>query len=264
MRPGLGTPRGANGSHVTDCYNGTTPWADTNMTTLPLKPWAPLPFTDDDANAGNWTWRQANMTLADAPGVPALGGDGHIGNLGPLTFSNGTTLLSYTIRSGQFKQSFGLAVGSTPHGPFAPRTGDWGAPVVTTHGEDSFLWQDKRGNFHLLYHVGGATGGHAFSRDAWSWRQSQGQAYTATVSSPACSASTRVHSNLALLIFTTVLHLSIDTRCVPTRLLRRLGAAAGSRTSGGAAASTLKRVRRHGPSCQNRWVSLVGCSHGST
>jgi hypothetical protein len=52
---------------------------------------------------------------------------------------------------------------------------------VVTHGEDSFLWQDKRGHFHLIYHTGGATGGHAFSRDAWHWRKSKGDSYTATV-----------------------------------------------------------------------------------
>lgn len=178
---GLGTPRGANGSHFTNCRDGVTPAEDATFTSLPLAPWAPLPYTDDASNDGNWSWRFANMTLA--PGsAAASGGDGHIGNLGPLTFANGTTLLSYTIRSGPFKQSFGLAVGDTPHGPFAPRiTGNWSLPVVVTHGEDSFLWRDRRGHYHLLYHTGGATGGHAFSRDAHTWTQSAGDAYTATV-----------------------------------------------------------------------------------
>jgi hypothetical protein len=70
----------------------------------------------------------------------------------------------------------------TLQGPFAPRTGDWGKPIVVTKGEDSFLWRDKRGHFHLIYHTGGAIGGHAYSRDAWSWTQSTGPpAYTATV-----------------------------------------------------------------------------------
>ena len=72
-------------------------------------------------------------------------------------------------------------VGPTPHGPFSPRTGDWGVPIVVTHGEDSFLWQDRRGHFHLIFHTGGATGGHAYSRDAWTWHTSNGTAYTATV-----------------------------------------------------------------------------------
>jgi hypothetical protein len=112
---GLGTPRGVNGTHFTNCKGGVTPQADANFTTAPLKPWAPLPYSDDAANDRNWTWRYANMTVASAPGTDSLGGDGHIGNLGPLTFPNGTTLLSYTIRGGAFKQSFGLAVGPTPH-----------------------------------------------------------------------------------------------------------------------------------------------------
>jgi hypothetical protein len=176
---GMGTPRGVNGTHFTNCKGGVTPEADANFTTLPLEPWVPLPYTDDAFNEHNWSWQYANMTLAASSA--SIGGDGHIGNLGPLAFSNGTTLLSYTIRQGKFKQSFGLAVGDTPHGPFSPRTGNWSIPIVETHGEDSFLWQDKRGHFHLIYHTGGATGGHAYSRDSWVWHKSKGESYTAVV-----------------------------------------------------------------------------------
>ena len=114
---GLGTPRGLNGTHFTNCVGGVTPATDGNFSSSPLKSWAPLPYTDDAGAAGNWSWGYANMTVGVAPGVASLGGDGHIGNLGPLSFPNGTTLLSYTIRGGEFKQSFGLAVGATPHGP---------------------------------------------------------------------------------------------------------------------------------------------------
>tara|TARA_B110000908_G_C9915979_1_gene297434 strand:+ start:322 stop:576 length:255 start_codon:yes stop_codon:yes gene_type:complete len=83
-----------NGSHFTNCVDGVTPIADENMTTAPLKPWAPLPYTDATSNAENWTWSYANMTLKEGvPGVSSLGGDGHIGNLGPSPFSNPHTYL---------------------------------------------------------------------------------------------------------------------------------------------------------------------------
>ena len=172
---GLGTPRAV---YITGCTNGTTPSAAPSPTPpapVPKLPsWFPLPYTEQTGD-GTWTWQTTNVTTLNPPND-----EFHIGNLASHEFSNGTVLLSYTVRSFSYPpnatilaRGFGLAVAETWRGPFRPLFGSWGQPAVETRGEDSFLWQDARGNFHMIFHVALNTGGHAYSSDGWSWTLSK-------------------------------------------------------------------------------------------
>jgi len=58
--------------------------------------------------------------------------------------------------------------------------------TVSCHGEDPYLYQDHRGNWHCLSHNSGSAGfgnltiagGHAFSKDLISWYTTSNAAYT--------------------------------------------------------------------------------------
>ena len=79
---------------------------------------------------------------------------------------------------------FNLAVAPTPQGPFRPVGGSWHYQSINTSSlpfnhvghskyaecEDGFVWVNKRGEFHAVFHCytdGGQPdmGGHAFSSD---------------------------------------------------------------------------------------------------
>ena len=65
----------------------------------------------------------------------------------------------------------------TMHGP----VGDEASPSV----EDPFVWQDKRGNFHALFHKftdeHPFCGGHAYSRDGFTWVLHDTPAYSTII-----------------------------------------------------------------------------------
>ncbi len=104
---------------------------------------------------------------------------------------NGTVLLVYradacaTSSGGGAGggEALGVAVAEHWNGTFVRRSG---APIVsplngTGDHEDPFLWQDARGNFHLITHnqntgnrcgsraAGSACAAHLFSRDSYTW-----------------------------------------------------------------------------------------------
>ena len=73
-----------------------------------------------------------------------------------------------------------------------------GAPLVSPRDgrgdhEDPFLWQDRRGHFHLLTHnqgegnvcgaraAGATCGAHLYSRDSYTWAVGREPVYTASV-----------------------------------------------------------------------------------
>ena len=105
--------------------------------------------------------------------------------------SNGTIVLVYradpckAAASGGAGggESLGVAVAAHWNASYVRRGG---APVVqpsdgTGFHEDPFLWQDKRGHFHIVSHnqntnnvcgsraAGASCGAHLFSRDSYSW-----------------------------------------------------------------------------------------------
>ena len=170
---GLGVPRAP---YITGCTDGVTPPSPSPPQPAPKLPsWFPLPFTKD-TGGGNWTWQTTNVTTVHPPND-----DFHIGNLASHELPNGTVLLSYTVRPFSYAPNatthpngFGLAVADSWRGPFRPRFGSWGHPAVQSHGEDSFIWADKRGGFHMIFHLGSNNGAHAYSSDSgWSWSLSK-------------------------------------------------------------------------------------------
>jgi len=56
-------------------------------------------------------------------------------------------------------------------------------PIVTHIGEDPYIYADKRGNFHIVYHdmQGSDLGGHAFSADGQKWYNGAVPCYTGLV-----------------------------------------------------------------------------------
>lgn len=106
---------------------------------------------------------------------------GDVSNPTPIILRNGTTIMLYKGR-GHY-QATGVAVGTTPFGPFERPTNQLG--VVP--GEDPWGWvqtsQDGTEVMHSFTHdSNGATaaGGHAWSLDGVHWTKSE-MAYTGTV-----------------------------------------------------------------------------------
>jgi hypothetical protein len=56
-------------------------------------------------------------------------------------------------------------------------------PLFDAQTEDPYIWIDRRGNYHALFHhcfwpkIPGASGGHAFSSDGENWEYSRTQSY---------------------------------------------------------------------------------------
>jgi hypothetical protein len=105
---------------------------------------------------------------------PANWGYGAHGNWNPSPFQhpNGTV---YLIAHTSLKAFCGEAIiraDSWP-GPFTVVSSDqfanWDGSACDV--EDPFLWVDKRGHWHALYHKMGhdGPGGHAFSEDGHTW-----------------------------------------------------------------------------------------------
>jgi len=57
------------------------------------------------------------------------------------------------------------------------------APIFSHGGEDPYIYEDKRGNFHIMYHDmdGSDKGAHAYSRDGKTWYNGATPCYTGEV-----------------------------------------------------------------------------------
>ena len=128
---------------------------------------------------GPWTpWNNnTGVTVSYPPGSWTTS----IDNPAPYIFPNGTTLLFF--RSETCPQGWGalapacigVARADTWQGPY---TSLFAQPITHPEGEDPAVFQDPRGNFHMLTnvntyhsrcHSGVACGGHAWSKDALTW-----------------------------------------------------------------------------------------------
>jgi hypothetical protein len=102
------------------------------------------------------------------------------GNPAPLIFPNGSAILYFTAtpcppNSGALAPNcIAAAFADSWEGPYDMRAAPH--PITYPESEDPFVWQDKRGNFHLFTNVntchercgsGVACGGHAWSRDGF-------------------------------------------------------------------------------------------------
>lgn len=107
-------------------------------------------------------------------------------NTAPVIVADGSVVGMWRDHNGSPKNKY-----STPHGFTAsnwtdPASYKWSSAalfsdeVVTGGIEDMFLWMDKRGGFHCLFHLMygcGTCGSHAFSTDGLHWTYT-GVAYT--------------------------------------------------------------------------------------
>jgi hypothetical protein len=104
-----------------------------------------------------WPWKDVNLGLESH--APIL-----LANRSLLTFTRGafaphpipTCAIWTVVSEGGWNGTYSV-VGNTTTFPMSL--------------EDTYMFQDPRGNFHALFHsfVKGAVGGHAFSRDGSSW-----------------------------------------------------------------------------------------------
>lgn len=150
---------------------------------------------------GKAEWTNATMTCApDAAGSTACVWSNPSG----WVDSDGTAWVNYVLRgehnvTGRGGYGFGLA--KAPHwsGPYSPvaATGQepyWDAPVLASartpqqNCEDSTLYRDRRGDFHMLFHYFGLAddhgdhGGHAHAQaDGTRWQFSEGHAWNLTM-----------------------------------------------------------------------------------
>jgi hypothetical protein len=98
--------------------------------------------------------------------------------------STGSALMAYRGNTPTIDASnefLGLAEASSWKSDYT--SVDTKAPIVTHIGEDPYIYQDKRGNYHIIYHdmEGADRGGHAFSRDAKTWYNGPVPCYTGEV-----------------------------------------------------------------------------------
>jgi len=108
---------------------------------------------------------------------------GYFSNPAPFIFKNGTTLLYGKCRTcpkgwGKAPECICLFRASNWKGPYKLLSAS--EPLINLEGEDPAVFQDPRGNFHLLSNIntwharclpGEAGGGHAWSRDGLTWSE---------------------------------------------------------------------------------------------
>jgi hypothetical protein len=103
-----------------------------------------------------------------------------VDNPAPYFFPNGSMLM---LGRDDY-DSVGWIRADSVEGPYLLQTIIGPAPYTV---EDPFLYADKRGNFHALFHGGPqggtykAVGAHAFSKDGITWSFSKNAAYTTTI-----------------------------------------------------------------------------------
>ena len=124
-------------------------------------------------------WTAWNQTLL--PGGCSSCWDMSVVNMAPFPLSNGTVLLGYRGTDSKHTEKLGVAIAANWSGPY--RSLSPNAPIINASGEDPYLWVDRRGNFHILFHAFATMGGHAFSRAlAGPWTLSDTVPYNCTIS----------------------------------------------------------------------------------
>jgi hypothetical protein len=125
---------------------------------------------------GPWTAFPDNVLPGGSPGS----WDQSVVNMAPFPLANGTVLLGYRGSDSKHVEKLGVAIASNWSGPYKSLSP--AAPIVNASGEDPFLWVDKRGNFHMLFHAFATMGGHIFARNlAGPWSLGATAPYNATI-----------------------------------------------------------------------------------
>ncbi len=120
------------------------------------------------------TWTSSGMVFNGS--IEPNAWDADTSNPSPFVLANGSVILAYRgcPENCQVEDTelISIASASTPAGPFE-RSAPGEQPIFANPNEDPHVWQDSRGNWHLLMHSlenGGGWGGpkigrHAFARD---------------------------------------------------------------------------------------------------
>jgi hypothetical protein len=125
---------------------------------------------------GPWTAWPDNVLPGGSPGS----WDESVVNMAPFPLANGTVLLGYRGSNAQHIEKLGVAIGANWSGPYHSLSPS--APIINASGEDPFLWVDRRGHFHMLFHSFATTGGHAFARALpGPWTLSETPPYNSTI-----------------------------------------------------------------------------------
>ena len=118
-------------------------------------------------------WTRHNLTL----GFPVWGNQNlGLESVGPVVLDNGTVLtFTRAWHSPGGMSSISLVRADRWNGTYEVVNGSMGWTL-----EDSFMFRDKSGFFHALFHAFSrdAVGAHAFSRDGIRWTQARTPAYT--------------------------------------------------------------------------------------
>ena len=173
---GCGTPNG--GTPCTDCKNGVTGKCH--------GPGEMVACTKNTTNIlfsksldGPWQQLNAPIVYSATMGTPY-----QVDNPTVTFFKNGSLLM--LGRGGNLaheSSTDGYITAPSWKGPYTMHSvvGDSKSPAV----EDPFVWQDKRGMFHALFHKftdeHPGCGGHAFSRDGKAWTLHSDSAYTTDI-----------------------------------------------------------------------------------
>ncbi len=97
------------------------------------------------------------------PGGTSGSWDENVVNMAPFPLPNGTVLLGYRGSDAKHVEKLGVAIGGNWFGPYHRLSIN--GPIINASGEDPYLWVDKRGNFHMLFHAFATMGGHTFARE---------------------------------------------------------------------------------------------------
>lgn len=170
---------------ITDCDGGCTNGAPWNPGTMFFGPVSVLRSKDASLH-GPWE----DHLIAECDEVPGCPENGNDMNPAPLIFPNGSAMMMWRPLNWSSKGQSYIALATSPSGALGPW--NWDATNIfpgftDVHIEDEFMWIDTQGHFHALFHSdvelteGGAAGGHAYSRDGWTWTFSKYNAYGRTV-----------------------------------------------------------------------------------
>jgi len=108
-------------------------------------------------------------------------------------FPNGSLILLYRMdiwANSTPISEIHMATADSWMGPYKTQSPiNTGGPIFQRQGEDPFIFRDKRGNFHLLFHdmqdgypvQTSWSGSHGFSRDGLHWTWTPSPAYTSIV-----------------------------------------------------------------------------------
>lgn len=117
---------------------------------------------------------------------------GGVSNPGVTILPNGTALLAFHGKT-KDGEAPGIARAESWRGPFTLFNPNPIFKGTDFHGEDFFLWQDKRGAFHIIFHdkepfgdqPGGpshkVTGGLAYSEDGFNWHPCPDMTYDGNI-----------------------------------------------------------------------------------